>query len=53
MLDDPFPAATFTDVGKAEESGSERFFRDRAAPLTDVQGNNEDGKMELPWKALF
>jgi hypothetical protein len=44
----PLDAATFSDVGRAEESGCERPLRDNIAPFTAVQGLIVDGYSVLP-----
>jgi hypothetical protein len=45
----PEPPATFIDFGRAEESGRDKFFKDKVAPPTAVKGLTDDA----PWNALF
>ena len=46
----PF-TATFNEVGKALESGSDKFCRERVVRPTSLHPSNVDGKTVLPWNA--
>lgn len=44
---------TLTEVGRAVDSGSVRFFRDSDESPTPDQASSEEGNFLLPWNALL
>jgi hypothetical protein len=49
----PREAATFREVGNADDKGIVRFFKDSEAFPMAVHGERTEGRTVLPWNARF